>query len=499
MQPSWWKTPWSWLPSVTTALLAFFLLWGFLRPLDWDDLGWHIRVGNWILENGAIPRTNILVWTTPEHPFVTHEWLSEVIFALLDRLGGVRLLLVTRAIVFAAAVALLADAGRRVGAEPLTLAFVTLVAAWGLATQATLRPWLFTNFLVVLQLWILVRAEKSGRTPWELVPIYLVWVNLHGGFVEGLGILVWRLADRVWALPPAERLAQSKRYGALAVACTAACFANPHGPAILLFPLRYLLAPADGTGIRLMKESITEWLPITFGSMDGGVWIVLAVLLALALIVAPASRRDSRTWLSLALLALCLRETRHLAIAAALAHAALSSSLLVVVADRMRGASSGFFGRLAAHSQLEAKPRTGFVLIVLAIAAWLFLGWQRGPGFERRVMEARRYPLDAFAATARLEPRRLFHFYEYCGPLAWKGGPAGQPLFVVGIHDAQPESLFSDYLRVVHRLDGWPDVLARWEVDVVLMPATHPLVAELRQKSWAVAFEDASAVVLQRP
>lgn len=484
-----------------TAMLAFFLLWGFLRPLDWDDLGWHIRVGNWILENRSIPHTNILVWTTPDHPFVTHEWLSEVIFALLDRAGGVRLLLVTRAVVFAAAIALLADAGRRAGAEPLTLAFVTLIAAWGLASQATLRPWLFTNFLVVLQIWILVRAERSGRTPWELVPIYLVWVNLHGGFIEGLGILVFRLADRVWALPPAERVARAKPYAGLAAACTAACMANPHGPSILLFPLRYLFAPEDGTGIRLMKESITEWLPITFGSMDGKIWIALLALLVASLALAPASRRDSRTWLALALLALCLRETRHLAIASALAHAAIASSLLVAGAARIRTATTGFFGRLAVHSQLEAKPRTGFVLVVLLIAVWLFAFWQRGPAFERRVMEARRYPLEAFAAVARLEPKHLFHFYEYCGPLAWKGGERGrgQPLFVVGIHDAQPETLFSDYLRVVHRLDGWPEVLARWDVDVVLMPASHPLVGELRSRSWAVAFEDRSAIVLQRP
>lgn len=501
MTPSAWKSPWSWLPSATATLLAFFLFWGYLRPIDWDDLGWHIRLGEWILTHRAVPHTNVLVWTTPEHPFVPHEWLSEVLFALLDRAGGMRLLLVVRALAFLSTLLLLVRLGRRAGAEPLALAALTFAAGWGIGTQATLRPWLFSNLLLAIQLTLLDRARRGEAAQthhalWALPPLYLLWVNLHGGFLVGLGVLALGLADRVWAAPPGERRrAVLFRHAGVLAASLGACLVTPLGPGILLFPLRYLFAPDDGTGIRLMKQSITEWLPIQpIGTIDGGVWIALLAGVAASLAFVAAARRDSRAWLALAMLLLCLRETRHLAMATILAFPVLSAWILAPLAARLRAATSGPLARLGAHSRLESIPRTGFTALVSLFAVGLFLTWRAGPDFERRVVEPDRYPFDAFAAVRARAPRRLFHFYEYCGPIAWK--LPGQPLFVVGIHDAQPESLFSDYLRVIHLLDDWEEPLRRWDVDAVLMPSGHPLVAALETKGWQVGYGDGQATLL---
>lgn len=494
------RSPWAWMPSAITTLLAFFLVWGFLRPIDWDDLGWHIRVGNWILEHGRIPNTNILVWTTPEHPFVPHEWLAEVIFASLDAIGGMRLLLVTRAVVFALTLLLLVDLGKRAGAERLALAALIFAVAWGMGTQATLRPWLFSNFLLVLSLWLF---ERGGRARALLPAVFLVWANLHGGFIVGLGLIGLRLAAEWLLAPPVRRRALTFSSGLLVAACVVACMLTPLGPAHMLFPLRYLFAPEDGTGIRLMKQSITEWLPITFDTLDGGVWIALVVALAATLVLSRSARRDVRPWVALALLALCLRETRHLAVASAIGFGAIASGLLAPFAARVQQAGSAgaggsaFLRRLSVHSHLESLPRSGFAGIVLVATVVLFATYARGPGFERAVTEPGRYPFDAFAVVESRAPKRLFHFYEYCGPIAWKI-PASE-LFVVGIHDAQPESLFSDYLRIVHREAGWEEALARWAPDLVLMPAGHPLVADLRTRGWTDAHEDDTAAVLLPP
>lgn len=492
------RSPWTWLPSATGVLLAAFLFWGFLRPVDWDDLGWHIRVGNWILEHGVLPERNVLVWTTPEHPFVPHEWLSEVVFALLDRAGGMRLLLVVRALAFTLTLWLLVSTGRRAGAEPLALAALTFVAGWGLATQGTLRPWLFSNLLLVTLLWLLDRAEREGRSRllWWLPPLFVLWANLHGGFVVGLGVLGLRSFDRVLAAPRGARAEAAKSAGVVVGAATVASAITPLGPSHILFPLRYLFATEDGSGIRIMKGSIVEWLPIRLDTIEGGVLIAQGAAL-LAVVALTAGRRDARAWLALALLAMSLREQRHLATATAIGFGPICAWLLAPLAVRMRGAQSGLLSRLAAHSRIEAIPRGGLAILVAILAATSFATYRRGPDFERAVTAPDRYPLDAMAALASLSPQRAFHYYEYCGPLAWK--EPSVKLFVVGIHDAQPESLFSDYLRIVHRLDGWPETLARWAPDAALLPSEHPLVANLEERGWTRRFSDAFAAVLVPP
>src|ERR1035437_9501378 len=46
------------------------------------DFFWHIKVGQWILQNG-FPHHDLFTYTVSQHPFITHEWLSEVIMSFL--------------------------------------------------------------------------------------------------------------------------------------------------------------------------------------------------------------------------------------------------------------------------------------------------------------------------------------------------------------------------------------------------------------------------------
>src|SRR5215211_2282422 len=65
--------------------LIFCTLWfGQTDPDYW----WHIRTGHLILETGQLPRTDPFTFTSGGASWVTHEWLTEVIFALIDSQFG---------------------------------------------------------------------------------------------------------------------------------------------------------------------------------------------------------------------------------------------------------------------------------------------------------------------------------------------------------------------------------------------------------------------------
>src|ERR1017187_1739287 len=54
------------------------------------DTGWHIRTGEWIVAHLGVPLRDIFSFSKPGDPWYAWEWLSDVVFAWLNGLGGLR-------------------------------------------------------------------------------------------------------------------------------------------------------------------------------------------------------------------------------------------------------------------------------------------------------------------------------------------------------------------------------------------------------------------------
>src|SRR5688572_6847251 len=52
------------------------------RPIDDGDFWWHLKTGQYIVDQGVIPRTDFFSFTNYGKPWVAHEWLSEALFYL---------------------------------------------------------------------------------------------------------------------------------------------------------------------------------------------------------------------------------------------------------------------------------------------------------------------------------------------------------------------------------------------------------------------------------
>src|SRR5205807_608995 len=61
---------------------------GVRETLD-PDMWWHLRTGEFIWQHG-IPRHDIFSFTVPDHDWVTHEWLTDVLMWGIDTLGGLQ-------------------------------------------------------------------------------------------------------------------------------------------------------------------------------------------------------------------------------------------------------------------------------------------------------------------------------------------------------------------------------------------------------------------------
>src|SRR5438093_11538528 len=81
------------LPSIAdTLFLGIFLRLSFQAGkffLDDVDTGYHIRVGEFILNTLVVPKSDIFSYTSSSFSWTVHEWLFEVIMALVHKVFGI--------------------------------------------------------------------------------------------------------------------------------------------------------------------------------------------------------------------------------------------------------------------------------------------------------------------------------------------------------------------------------------------------------------------------
>src|SRR3954453_293137 len=58
------------------------------KLLNDSDTYWQISVGQWILDHGALPRTDIYSFTKAGEPWTSSSWLAQVLFAGSYNLAG---------------------------------------------------------------------------------------------------------------------------------------------------------------------------------------------------------------------------------------------------------------------------------------------------------------------------------------------------------------------------------------------------------------------------
>lgn len=171
------------LPLFVT-LLSFL---GFFHPISTlnEDLGRHLLLGRLILYTHHVPLTNLLSYTYPQYPFTNSHWLAEVIFAgvfliagslglvLLMTLLGITLFLLLFVYIF-----------KRFSLLPSI--FVFLITLLLFYQRLEVRPQVFSYFLTSIFLVILfLNREKPTKWLFVLIPLELLWVNLHIYFLIG--------------------------------------------------------------------------------------------------------------------------------------------------------------------------------------------------------------------------------------------------------------------------------------------------------------------------
>lgn len=209
------------------------------------DLPWILRSGQHILAHMQLPTHDIFSWTMSDKSWVLYQWLFEVVVAWAHQwLGEQTLLRVFIMLVIALYMVLpLWDADRRKIPVLIPLVVSTL-ALMTISVNISLRPMIMTTLFLAIQ-YLVLRWYRQHPGNWKallwiLLPLYILWGNLHTGVILGLFSLgLMALGDalerRGWypresAVPELDGWpAHWRVYAMLALCGFLASLINPYG------------------------------------------------------------------------------------------------------------------------------------------------------------------------------------------------------------------------------------------------------------------------------
>lgn len=458
------------LPSPLTILAAvvgtFFVILTVVRgPVD-ADYWWHLTTGRLILESGRVPATDPFSFAY-DGPWVAHEWLGEVLIASLVGSIGFDATAALFGLAAGGAILLPAYAVHRKGVRTAALLPFVAVATYGIASYATVRPQVLSWLLLGLLLLLLngLRADSRVR-PWLVIPLLLLWANLHGLHVIGLGVLaIYAVATLLGRTPmrPRPWTAVGMFVGAVAVSGL-----TPAGPAGLLYPLRYLRQDDWGTAF------IAEWQSID--PADPRQWGVVALILAGVFLVRHL-RLDWLTATGLAALVGALIAVRNgpIAMVAALPMLALAFERWLVERRPARPPAP------AERRQRRWVEMVMAAVVSVAIAVIL-------PGAASSTVD-QTFPTGAFDRLEEVDQdARLLVDYDWAGFAIHRLHDDGGQVFIDGRSDMYPREVFEDYLAIREAAPNWESLLAQYAVEAILVPPSTAIVDVVADAGWCERF-----------
>lgn len=154
------------------------------------DAWWHIKVGQDILRTHHWPTVDPYSFTAANTPWIAYEWLGEVVLATVAKLGSIFALGGLRFLLAAGVLLLLYYYGA-LRSNNCKAAFVPAGLMASLVLPSfSLRPQMFGYLFLVLLLIVLEWFRRGVSWPlWTLPVLFLLWVNTHGSFIVGIGVL----------------------------------------------------------------------------------------------------------------------------------------------------------------------------------------------------------------------------------------------------------------------------------------------------------------------
>lgn len=506
---------------IAAGCLVILLSWFKLSSVD---IGYHLAYGRHFLETGHIVELDPHLYPETAKQFVNANWGSQVVMALMEKIGGAAGLISLRIGLIAIVFACMVGVVRRAGGGWLSIAMAWTLTALAAYERFSMRPELFSYAAMMVLLIVLMRGIQTWRGIATIVLVQLAWTNLHSYFVVGLLMTCAFFLEALWQAWRSRRADESSHNAARShfkliafafVLQITVCFINPWHYRGATFPFATLaflqshdvMGGAGGSTMSAWSDISEFQSPFTFlqqrinyRTLDAYLWLLgIAALGTIAMIW---RRRTAHIFVVLILLIMSLQMRRNIAQFAFVA-APLSMAALAAL-----GAHGNIFSRWR-------KPARSFIaLMLILLCSWWSVSICNGNFYyaERRITRefGGGYNEKAFPIRAAkwisdhadaLQPQLFVDYFTSSNAIPWL--PNKFPIYV----DTNTFAYADETLGTAFKL-GKGDIphqlfFKQYDINVVLLhsgPDTQMLIRAIvaDRGEWALVYFDEYHLIFVR-
>jgi hypothetical protein len=467
-------------PVLLAAGALLFLSFGYTEMAG-SDLWWHLAAGRELMQTGTPWMVDDWSYTAHGEDWLNHEWLADIVFYNWALLFGQNSLVYWKWLVVVLTFCLLQLSLYRQTGNGFAALIAASIAVAVSAPFIDMRPHLYTLLLFCLLIYLLL-----GREPvrWILGLLFLVWVNLHGGFFFGLmalGILIFP-----WRNFSLDGFRIALVTGLI---CVAASTINPSGLKTFLYPLIYAFDSSSP------YRELGEWHdPFRPGGIRSPLFFyaMWAPLLGLLYAIPGVRKQTGVPWEGLALtaltLAMALTSRRFIPI--------FGISLALMLAPLL----GLFFSQVKVRWLQYAIALTALTFALLRMIPYPL---QAAPAFHYLTAEYS-YPEDMVSfMQANGFTGNVYALYNWGGYLHWRTD-GELKVFIDGRADTVYDAnAYYHYVGVLSRKPGWINAIESSGADFVLWPYERRGGQELLQGlldtgRWRALYQDSVSWVAAR-
>ncbi len=240
----WLRAGTSFLAVLTLVMIGIQYIYSMYKPdMNDPDIWWHMRNAQYLFQHHQFPRFDMFSFTVAGHPWINHEWLSEVPYYLAYRAFGLvglkSLTFFVLDAIFLLLLYLSYQESRNFKASFVACCYSTFLATVSFGPRTILFGYVYMVILLI----ILQRFRQRGQAPlWAIPVLFCLWANTHGSWSLGLilffliaasGLVggTWGRIESVHWTPP-----QLRQLVITGLASIAALFVNPFGWRLVYYP-----------------------------------------------------------------------------------------------------------------------------------------------------------------------------------------------------------------------------------------------------------------------
>lgn len=475
-------------PIVDIIFISLFLFLSFSagKGLLVDvDTGYHIRAGEYIIDTFSIPKHDIFSFITPTLSWTSHEWLSEVIMAIIHRAFGLTGITIFFSFIISLIYYLLYRLIKTSEDNIIIVTFIALLVLVSSQIHWLARPHIFSLIIMLAWYFLLDLYQYKHRNYLYLLPpMMLLWVNLHGGFLAGfilIGIYLFGNVVKYATSQGAEKNINKKKVqllGLTTASCLLVSLINPFTYHILLFPF-------DLVSNKFIMDNISEFMSPDFHEPTPFKYFLFLIIIIFS--ISKKKIHLIELFLILFFTNMSLFSVRYIPLFSIIAAPILLRQFRPLM-NQSDGKVANFLNkRSESFSEIDSTAK-GYVWPVTAVVLVVLLA---GLGKINYEFDPKTKPVAAvrFFQAEHLQGN-MFNNDEFGDYIIYAAWPKYK-VFVDGRSDMYGTDIMKEYLKLISVLPGWNEILTKYNINWVIYNSNSSLSTLLMERDdWRLIYSD---------